>query len=55
MEVTGGLEKNSFRDVVRVLVLEWKKRDWTSGYMKYFQGFLPKRNGKKMSIDQRDK
>lgn len=46
MEVTGGLEKSSFRGVLRGW-LEWENRDWTSGYMQDFQGFLPKRDGEK--------
>lgn len=45
MEVTGGFEKSSFREAVMVLVMEWENRDWTSGYMQDFQGFLPKRDG----------
>lgn len=56
MELTGGFEKSSFREVVRLLVMEWEDRDWTSGYMQDFQGFLPKEGWRnKMSGSQKDK
>lgn len=45
MELTGGFEKSSFREVVRVLVMEWENRDWTTGCMQDFQGCLPKKDG----------
>lgn len=34
MAATGGLEQ--VRGVVRVLVMEYEKRDWNCGYMQYF-------------------